>query len=304
LGSIYPAAKGTNKEHLRIRDILAHQSGLPAWIPFYVKTLKNNQPDPAVYATSKDENHTLQVSENLFMRNDYVGTMYSDIWSAPLGSKDYKYSDVGYYFFKAITEEYFKKPLDQMGEDLFFGPLGAYSLTFNPLKKFDKTIIPPTEQDKYFRYDAIQGYVHDQGAAMMGGVAGHAGLFGSASDLAKLMQMYLQFGEYGGTRFLDSSTVAEFIRCQFCDKNNRRGAGFDKPQFSGSGPTCNCVSMLSFGHTGFTGTMAWSDPAEKIVYIFLSNRTWPDAENRKLIKMDTRAKIQEVIYNSLNTYKI
>lgn len=139
---------------------------------------------------------------------------------------------------------------------------------------------------------------------MLGGVAGHAGLFSNANDLAKLMQLYLQGGYYGGQRYLDSNTLAEFTRCQYCENDNRRGAGFDKPQLSGAGPTCNCVSMLSFGHTGFTGTMVWVDPEQDIVYVFLSNRTWPSAENRKLIELNTRSNIQEVIYNAINTYAL
>jgi len=304
LGSVYPKAKGTNKENLRIRDILAHQSGLPAWIPFYVKSMKNNQPDPRYYSDTMNVDFPMQVSAHLYMSKIQVDSMYKQIFAAPLGANSYKYSDVGYYFFQDIIQNHYNKTLDAVATEYFYAPLGATTLTYNPLSKMDKKVIPPTEDDKYFRFEKIQGYVHDQGAAMMGGVAGHAGLFSNATDLAKLMQMYMQFGEYGGHRYVDSATVAEFIRCQFCDKNNRRGVGFDRPTGTESGPTCNCVSMLSFGHSGFTGTIAWSDPKDKIVYIFLSNRTWPDAENRKLIQMNTRSKIQQVIYDALNTYQL
>lgn len=304
LGKIYPRAIGSNKENLRVRDILAHQSGLPAWIPFYVKSMKNNRPDSLFYSENKGSDFNLQVSEHLFISSKQVDSIYKQIFAAPLGNGNYLYSDLGYYFFIDIIQKNKNKPLDQLADELFFSPLGATTLTYNPLKKIEKNRIPPTEDDKYFRFEKIQGHVNDQGAAMLGGVAGHAGLFSSAQDLAKLMQMYLDFGVYGGRRYIDSATVYEFIKCQFCEKNNRRGAGFDKPQLSGNGPTCSCVSMMSFGHTGFTGTMAWSDPDEKIVYIFLSNRTWPDAENKKLIHMDTRSKIQQVIYDSLNTYKL
>jgi CubicO group peptidase (beta-lactamase class C family) len=141
--------------------------------------------------------------------------------------------------------------------------------------------------------------VHDPGAAMMGGVAGHAGMFSNAFDLAKLMQMYLNKGRYNGVRLFKESTVNAFTACQFCKEDNRRGIGFDKPQLSGEGPTCGCVSMLSFGHTGFTGTIAWADPEQEIIYIFLSNRVHPSAENNTLIQMGTRTKIQEVIYQSI-----
>jgi CubicO group peptidase (beta-lactamase class C family) len=160
--------------------------------------------------------------------------------------------------------------------------------------------VVPTELDKTFRGQLIQGYVHDPGAAMMGGVGGHAGLFSNANDLAVLAQMYLNKGTYGGERYVQSKTIEEFTKCQFCKNGNRRGIGFDKPEPEGKGgPTCDCVSYLSFGHTGFTGTMVWADPDQQIVYIFLSNRVHPDADNNKLVKMDVRTKIQQVIYDSL-----
>jgi CubicO group peptidase (beta-lactamase class C family) len=158
--------------------------------------------------------------------------------------------------------------------------------------------------DNYYRHQELRGHVHDMGSAMLDGVAGHAGLFSNANDLGKLMHMYLFKGQYGERQFVSKEAIEEFTRCQFCDVNNRRGIGFDKPTIDGSGgPTCNCVSLLSFGHSGFTGTLAWVDPQEDIVYIFLSNRTYPTAENRKLITMGTRTKLMQVIYDNLNTYQ-
>jgi CubicO group peptidase (beta-lactamase class C family) len=143
--------------------------------------------------------------------------------------------------------------------------------------------------------------VHDQGAAMMGGVGGHAGLFSTATDLAALMQMILNYGTYGGDRYLSEAVIKEFTRCQFCENDNRRGLGFDKPEmnYGKTGPTCKCVSSLSFGHTGFTGTIAWADPDKKLIYIFLSNRVYPDAENKKINTLATRVEIQEAIYSLL-----
>jgi beta-N-acetylhexosaminidase len=302
LGSVYPRAVGTNKEHLRIRDILAHQAGLQPWIPFYLQTLDNNQPNQKIYKTQKTTGFNRQVTQQLYMLDSYADTMYESLLASPLRDKSYKYSDLGYYMLKEIVEQNYGEPLDKLSENELYHPLGAYTTGFFPQKRTELKNIPPTEYDAYFRFARIQGTVHDQGAAMLGGVGGHAGLFSNANDLAKIMHMYLYGGKYGGMRYIDSTTLAEFTRCQFCESDNRRGAGFDKPQLSGPGPTCECVSMLSFGHTGFTGTIAWADPEEQIVYIFLSNRTWPDAENRKLIKLNTRSEIQQVIYNSLNTY--
>jgi CubicO group peptidase (beta-lactamase class C family) len=171
---------------------------------------------------------------------------------------------------------------------------------YNPLQKFDKSVIAPTEIDTYFRHDTIQGYVHDMEAAMENGVGGHAGIFSNALDVAKMMQMYLQKGYYGNVQYFSPQTFDTFNTCHFCSEGNRRGLGFDKPQISGAGPTCGCVSMSSFGHTGFTGTIAWVDPETEIVYVFLSNRTYPDSNlPNKLSKENIREDIQKVIQEAI-----
>jgi CubicO group peptidase (beta-lactamase class C family) len=171
---------------------------------------------------------------------------------------------------------------------------------YNPLKKFDKSIIAPTEIDNYFRHDTIQGYVHDMEAAMESGVGGHAGIFSNAMDIAKIMQMYLQKGNYGGIQYFTPETFNTFNTCWYCAEGNRRGLGFDKPQLSDSGPTCGCVSLSSFGHTGFTGTIAWADAETDIVYVFLSNRTFPDSNlPNKLSKENIREAIQKIIQEAI-----
>jgi beta-N-acetylhexosaminidase len=296
--------KGTNKGPLTFRNILAHQAGLKAWLPFYVQTIKQQKLLPEFYKDAKDYDFPNQVTDNIFATRHMRDTILKLILDSPLQSPTYLYSDLGYYLFQAFAEKTYRKGLDEWLEEQFYGPIGAHSLGYNPLKRFDQSQIAPTENDKLFRNTMVHGYVHDQGAAMMGGVAGHAGLFSNANDLAKLMQLFLQKGHYNGLRFLNPETIDLFTSCQFCvDNNNRRGIGFDKPQLSGSGPTCGCVSMLSFGHTGFTGTIAWADPEEKLVYIFLSNRVHPDAENKKIISMGTRTAVQQVIYDALKSYK-
>ena len=184
-------------------------------------------------------------------------------------------------------------------DNFLFKPLGANHTAYNPLKKFPINTIVPSEVDNYYRYQLVQGYVHDMGAAMQGGVGGHAGLFSNANDVAKIMQMYIQGGYYGGERFLNPRTIEKFNKCYFCDKKVRRGVGFDKPQLEDKGPTCGCVSRKSFGHSGFTGTFTWADPEEEIVYVFLSNRTYPSATNRLLVKSELRTRIQKAIYDSL-----
>src|SRR5690606_18446646 len=181
----------------------------------------------------------------------------------------------------------------------FYQSLGANFTTYNPSGIFSNSQIVPTEEDNYYRYQRVQGYVHDMGAAMQGGVGGHAGIFSNANDVAKIMQMYLQKGYYGGKRYFKPETLEKFNTCYYCSKGNRRGLGFDKPQLSGEGSTCGCVSMTSFGHTGFTGTMAWADPDKEIVYVFLSNRTYPNANNNALLKENIRTEIQRLIYEAI-----
>ena len=182
----------------------------------------------------------------------------------------------------------------------FFEPLGANSIMYNPLRKMNANRIIPTENDNYFRHQIVQGYVHDMAAAMQGGISGHAGLFANALDVAKVMQMYLQKGSYGGRTYISENTFNTFNACYFCKDGNRRGVGFDKPQLGNEGPTCGCVSLTSFGHTGFTGTMTWADPEKEIVYVFLSNRTFPDSNaTNKLSKENIRENIQKVIYEAI-----
>ena len=293
--------KYTNKKDMKFRDMLAHYAQLTAWIPFYTKTLENGGPDSAYYSTSQTAEFPFHVAEDLYMRKDYPDTIYRIINESKLRSqKKYKYSDLGYYYMKKVIELESGQKLEDFASSSFYRPLGLTTMGFLPRKRIELKRIVPTEYDMTFRKQLIQGDVHDPGAAMLGGVGGHAGLFSNANDLAVMMQLFLNEGEYGGKRYIAKETIKEFIKCQFCKNGNRRGIGFDKPEPNGQGgPTCECVSMLSFGHTGFTGTMAWADPEKKIVYIFLSNRVYPDADNSKLLKMDVRTNIQQVIYDSL-----
>ncbi len=187
-------------------------------------------------------------------------------------------------------------------EQNFYAPLGLQTLTYRPLCKFSQLRIAPTEEDKLFRNTLVRGTVHDEGAALCGGVAGHAGLFSNAHDLAVLMQMNLQDGYYGGTRYLQPGTVARFSTRQFND--SRRGLGWDKPEYRrDGGPTAPEASYQSYGHLGFTGTSVWVDPKYELVYVFLSNRVHPDARNTKLLTEGIRTKIQSVVYRAMEDYE-
>lgn len=325
-----PSLDTCPKKDLLIRDILLHQSGLTAWIPFYWSTLEPIYPDHELisnrysdtypikvgrkafankhlkykkeyFSSDSSEAYPAKVADNLFIRRDLNDSVWFKIAASPLKEPGrYRYSDLGFYMFYKIIEERSGKEFSQFLDSVFYKPLGANSLCFNPLKFYQREDIVPTENDLVFRRQLVHGYVHDPGAAMLGGVSGHAGLFGNANDLAKLMQVYLNGGSYGGQYYLNRKLIKQFTSCLACANGNRRGLGFDKPQpdTTKPGPGFKGISTESYGHTGFTGTMAWADPSTGIVYIFLSNRVYPDAMNTKLIKMDVRTKIQEAIYQA------
>ena len=303
LSEMLPEYKNSNKANITLKEMLSHYARLKAWIPFYRHTFNEEKTgiSSKYYSDIPDKDFNVQVADKLYMRRDYMDTIFKTIRESDLNSRlEYKYSDLPYYILKKYLERKFAKPMELIVQENIYESLGANYMTYLPLEKFSKENIPPTEQDNIFRNQKVQGYVHDQGAAMLGGVSGHAGLFSNANDVAKLMQMYLWKGFYGGERYFNPDVLDLFNTCYYCDKNVRRGVGFDKPQLGTSGPTCGCVSMTSFGHSGFTGTFAWADPEQEIVYVFLSNRTFPDAENRKLIKSDLRSKIQEAIYEAID----
>ena len=277
----------SNKNDLIIRDILTHQSKLKSWIPFYNFTLDDDTINgvkvlrDSLYSSKKSSIYPYKVAEGIYLHFSYPDTIFQSILNSELREKKkYKYSDLGYYLFKRIIENKYSNNLNILVEDYFYKSLGMESMGYLPLDRIEKNRIVPTEQDYLYRSQLIHGNVHDQGAAMLGGVGGHAGVFSNANDLVKLMQMYLNNGEYAEERYISTSTMKEFTKCQFAGNKNRRAIGFDKPVLEGDegGSTCKCVSHKSFGHTGFTGTLAWVDPETRIIYIFLSNRIHPDAE--------------------------
>ena len=302
LGDLLPSYKNTNKETITIQEMLSHYAQLKPWIPFYVSTLDSitEKPNPKFYKSKPSKKFPIKVNERLYLRTDFKDSIQNQIINSELlEEKEYRYSDLPYYILKLIIEKHYDLSLEALVQQHFYKPLGANYTTYKPLEKFNKFDIIPTEIDDYFRYDTVHGYVHDMGAAMQDGVGGHAGLFSNANDVAKLMQMYLQEGFYGGKRYFSTDTFKAFNTCHYCDEENRRGIGFDKPQLEDEGPTCGCLSMTSFGHSGFTGTYAWADPEEEIVYVFLANRTYPKSEINRLSEENIRTEIQRLIYESI-----
>jgi beta-glucosidase-like glycosyl hydrolase/CubicO group peptidase (beta-lactamase class C family) len=300
--------RATNKASLVIGDIMAHQAGLKSWIPFYKRTLTPDrghpQPDPRYYRTQEEPGYSIPVSPGLYMRDDYVDTIWAEIIESDLRkNKNYRYSDLGFYLIARLVKERTGQDLDDFVSREFYRPMGLESLTFNPWQKGKVDRVVPTEEDQYYRYRRLQGYVHDMGAAMMGGVSGHAGLFGNAKDLAALMQMILDDGKYGGRQYLQPETIQKFTHRY--NHSTRRGIGFDMPQLDQRYPA-NLSEMASentFGHLGFTGTCVWADPDERVLYVFLSNRTFPSMGNHRLNKLDTRPRIQDQVYRALSTDK-
>ena len=301
LQEILPDYKGTNKANITLKNMLSHFAKLKPWIPFYTATLnENKKPSSKYYRTTKDEKFSVFVAPDLYMRADYLDSINKIIKDSDLlGRLQYRYSDLPYFILKEYLESYYNQSLAELVQNHFYQPLGANYTTYHPLEKFDLTEILPTEEDDYFRYQTVHGYVHDMAAAMQNGVGGHAGVFSNANDIAKIMQMFLQKGKYGDRQYFNELTFEEFNKCHFCINNNRRGIGFDKPQLGDVGPTCGCLSMTSFGHSGFTGTYAWADPEEEIVYVFMANRTYPKATTNLLLKENIRTDIQQYIYDAI-----
>ncbi len=304
LGSYLNAAKGTNKENLVIRDILAHHARLKSWIPFYVETVtkskKNPRPKKEYYRKTKGGEFNTQVTDKLYMKDSYKKEMWKQIWESELRTKTgYKYSDLGFYMAAALVEEQTGKPLDQFADETFYKPLGLQATTFNPREKFPVERIIPSENDKYFRRQNVQGHVHDMGAAMLGGVSGHAGLFTTTNDLAVLSQMLLNGGYYGGRNYLNPSTIQTFTTRHYA--STRRGIGFDMKERDGSRSQNMApeASDSTYGHLGFTGTAVWIDPEKELFCIFLSNRTHPGMNNYKLNKLDIRPRVQTAVYDAI-----
>lgn len=293
--SLYlPYLKGSNKEQMSIAEVMTHTAGLKDWIPFYT------QWDSSIYRREADETYAVPVCAGMYMRKDYTDSIRLRIAASPLRKdRSYKYSDLGFYLLADLVKAVSGVRLDTFVSETFYRPLGMTHTVYNPFLHFPLDQIAPTENDRTFRKQLVRGYVHDQGAAMWGGVSGHAGLFSTADDLAVLLQMLLNGGVYRGHVYLQEESIRKFTqyyRPSVC----RRGLGFDKPSLSGPSPCGRLASADSYGHSGFTGTFFWVDPQNQTLYIFLSNRVCPDAENNRLSAMNIRTDIQDYVYQSLN----
>ncbi len=323
LKKYYPNAKG-NKKELTYRNILAHNARLRPWIPYWQNTLKGNgrypwsrKRDPMrindydfrrhTFERDSSENFPIYITDDLWQHRDYKAKMMKAIMKSPLNEEGgYRYSGLFFYLLPELVAQKSGMDFETYLQQTFYQPLGAYTLGYNPLKRFNLDQIIPTERDTFFRMTQIHGHVHDEGAAMMDGVSCNAGLFTNAYDLAKLQLMYLYYGKYGGQQFIAEESLKEFTRCQFPEADNRRGLGFDKPLLeydADKSSVAEAASKNSFGHSGYTGTFTWADPDSGLLFIFLSNRVYPSRTNKGVYTLNIRPRIHTVLYEAMKKNK-
>lgn len=315
--------RGTDKETITIKELLFHESGLPAGLPFYRLAVEKNN-TPSFLTSTKNATHVVrmgsnttykykedwvsqvpsvkfqsQVSDSFYIHNRFHQAAMQMIAGARLGSKTYLYSCLNFILLKEIVETINGMPMDVFLDREFYQPLKLNNMVYLPLRTHKKEEIAPTLKRDFLRSGVIQGYVNDPDAAFLGGVSGNAGLFATARDVATLYQMLLNNGEMGGKRYLIAETCKLFTTTT--SASGRRGLGFDKPVPASPthNPCCPSAPLAVYGHTGYTGTCCWVDPVNKLVYVFLSNRTYPNDGVNKLARMSIRPKIQEMIYQSM-----
>ncbi|WP_375434451.1 glycoside hydrolase family 3 N-terminal domain-containing protein [uncultured Hymenobacter sp.] len=321
LGQLFPEFVGTNKQDLKLRDVLTHQARLKAWIPFWkdytkprgifnalfgnrldakdVSLTKPSELSRRFFRPDSSARFPLRAATGLWARKDFPERITKAIGESPLNEKPgYVYSDLSFIMYPRFVQSASGKPLAQFINDELYRPLGATTLGYNPTRRFPLGRITPTEYDSLFRHQLLQGTVDDEGAALLGGFSGHAGLFGNANDLAKIVQLYAWNGKYGGQQLLKAETLAEYTKCQFCP-DNRRALGFDRPAANPSVNSAKSASPLSYGHTGFTGTYFWVDPKEEIVCVVLTNRVNPTRRNNKISSLNVRTNVLQVALESV-----
>lgn len=299
-----PDWKNTNKGNLTFRNILSHQAGLEPYIVFWAKTKKADGTfKRKTFRTKSNKRYNIRIHDNLFLHKKYRKKMWSLIKDSPVNQmKKYEYSGLSFLQMPGMISSMINSNFETQLYQTFYCPLGIDRLRYNPLDYFPKENIIPTERDTFFRKTLVHGTVHDEAAAMLNGVSCNAGLFGNAESVATLFHMYLRYGELDGKQYINSETVKLFTSYQFPENDNRRGLGFDKPPLEyteGKSYIAKSASASSFGHSGFTGTFAWADPEHQLLIVFLSNRVYPDRDQRRLYTMNIRPQIHQAVYDYL-----
>jgi len=306
LENYLPDFKHSNKKNIILRDMLTHQAGLTAWIPFWKEAVrKNGKFKKSVFNSEYSEKYPIEVAQGIYINRNYRKKIFNEIKKSPVGEKKYLYSDLTFIIAPDIIEKLSGKKWYDFVTDNIYHKIGAYDLCFNPYLNYPISRVVPTEYDSLFRKQLLHGTVHDEGAAMLGGFSGHAGLFSTANDLMKLMELYRRMGEYGGEQLIGRDVLEEYTGVQFPENNNRRGLGFDKPLLNNSeldrknAYPCPGASPSSFGHSGYTGTFVWVDPEYEVSYIFLCNRVYPSRDNNLISDLNIRTEVLQAIYDSI-----
>lgn len=300
-----------DKKHITLREVLAHQAGLHPYIVFLSEVFKKDKSLKSRFVKTESKNRfTNQAYDDIFIKDRFKNKMYRQINRSNVSLiKKYKYSGLSFLLYPKIISDITTENYTDYLQNNFYRPLGATTLGFTPETKKITNNIVPTEIDSLFRKGLTKNWVHDENAALMGGISGNAGLFGSALDLAKIMQMYCNYGYYDYKQYISKSTLKEFTKTQYPENNNRRGLGFDKPLIGNNTLSISKaypapeVSAESFGHSGFTGTFVWADPTHELVFIFLSNRVYPNRSHRNIYNLNIRPKVQQVFYQAMNKSK-
>jgi CubicO group peptidase (beta-lactamase class C family) len=295
-----------DKKDLTMREILSHQAGLVPYIVFLEKVIrKNGEVKRRFVQNSRDRRFQGHIYDSLYINNRFERKMNRIINRSEVSDeKKYLYSGLAFLIFPSVIEQLTGTDYAAYLEENFYQPLGCHTMTYLPMEKNYVNDFVPTEVDTLFRKSLVEGWVHDENAALKGGISGNAGLFATADDLAKLMLFYQNYGNVDGQQLISAETVKEFTEVQFPENDNRRGLGFDKPYFDNAAlPLSDAypsplVSPKSFGHSGFTGTFVWADPENKLTFIFLSNRVYPSREHQELYNLNIRPALQDVFYRA------
>ncbi|MEM1123479.1 MAG: serine hydrolase [Bacteroidota bacterium] len=300
----FPDFKGSDKENLYFRSILAHNAQLQPYIVFWQKAKKKSgKYRGRTFRNTAHKKYPIKITDDLYLHKKYKSKMMNFVKKSPLNKETgYVYSGLTFLMYPDLVQAKTGKRFDRYLQETIYQKIGANRLLFNPLERLNANNIIPTENDDFFRHQLVHGTVHDEAAAMLSGISANAGLFGNATDLAKLLQLYLNGGSYGGEQFIEKSTLQDFTICQFCDEGNRRGLGFDKPLIEYDAEksyTAKSASEYSYGHSGFTGTFFWVDPAEDLIVILLTNRVHPTRNNRKLYSLNIRPRLHQAAYDAI-----
>ncbi|MEO9571171.1 MAG: serine hydrolase [Polaribacter sp.] len=302
-----PWKKRKDKKDLTIREVLAHQAGLNPYIVFLNEVYKKNGKLKKRFIKKKaSKRFKNEAYDSFFVKNRFKNKVFRQINRYKVSDiKKYKYSGLSFLIYPDLISQITKKRYTNYLQKNFYSPIDANTLGYRPKDKNFKNFIVPTEIDTIFRKGLTKNWVHDENAALLGGISGNAGLFGTALDLAKVMQMYANYGIYDGKRYISENTLREFTKIQYPENENRRGLGFDKPMIGNSKLSIKEaypapeVSPESFGHSGFTGTFVWADPKNDLIFIFLSNRVYPNRNHRNIYNLNIRPKLQQVFYKAI-----